>query len=110
MYRVILTPSFKKQLKRLVKKDSGLKEKLIITLKNFNKETAIPIGSKIYKTRLCGQNSGKSGGYRAYIFIVEINKILTPIAIYTKNEKESLTSNEVSEYFEKAKTELAKLL
>jgi len=110
MYRIILTKFFKKQLKRLLKKDPGLKNNLINTLLNFNREAAVSVGHEIYKTRLCGQNTGKSGGYRVYVFIVEINKILTPIAIYSKSEKENLVSEEMSGHLEKVKAELSGLL
>lgn len=110
MYRVILTRFFKKQLKRLLKKDPYLEGNLVNVLKNFNKELAVSIGHKIYKARVCGKNAGKSGGYRIYVFIIEIGRILSPIAIYSKSEKENFTLGEVATHLENVKNELASLL
>lgn len=110
MYKIIITNYFKKQLKPLVKKNRTLKEALKTILLNFNKEHSVSIGHGVYKTRLQGQNKGKSGGYRLYVFLIEINKILAPIAIYPKNQKENLTSNDLSNSLERVKDELAKLL
>lgn len=83
---------------------------MIEVLNAFKKETAISIGSGVYKIRLKGQGKGKSGGYRLYIFIMEIEGILTPICIYSKNEKENLTYNELSWHLEKIEGELKKIL
>ena len=56
---------------------------------------------------LKGFNKGKSGGYRLYILIVEINNILAPICIYSKSDKSNLTYNELSDLLEKIKLELS---
>lgn len=92
-YKIKITDYFKKQLKRLVKKNQ-----------------AIPIGAGVYKMRLKGQNKGKSGGYRLYILIIETDGILVPIYIYAKNEKENLRYEELSLHLENTKSELIKLL
>lgn len=110
MYKIVITNFFKKQLKNLVKKNRFLKEILKVILMNFNKDAAISVGHGVYKIRLKGQGKGKSGGYRLYVFVVEINKILTPIAIYSKSEKENLTLDEISECLERVKEELTALL
>ena len=64
----------------------------------------------IYKLRLKGQNKGKSGGYRLYIFVMEIEGILTPVCIYPKNEKGNLEFAELSWHLDKIKEELSILL
>lgn len=110
IYKIIVTEYFKKQLKRLLKKNRSLKQVFIDALHVFKKETAISIGSGVYKMRLKGQGEGKSGGYRLYVFIVEVDGILTPICIYSKNEKENLTYGELSWHLEKTKEELKELL
>lgn len=109
-YKIIITEYFKKQLKHLLKKNRFLKQVFIDALSAFKKETAISIGSGVYKIRLKGQGKGKSGGYRLYIFVMEIEGILTPICIYSKNKKENLTYHELSWYLEKIKEELKELL
>ncbi|MFH1284748.1 MAG: type II toxin-antitoxin system RelE/ParE family toxin [Candidatus Peregrinibacteria bacterium] len=106
MYKIVITEHFKKQLKRLVKKNDSLKEQLKITLLNFDKRIAISIGMGIFKLRLKSITKGKSGGYRLYIFLLEFEKILTPICIYSKNKKENLTSAELAKHLEETKIEL----
>lgn len=106
MYNIVITEYFKKQLKRLVKKNRKLKDNLIKTLKYFNKSQAICIGMGVYKIRIKGQNKGKSGGYRLYIFIVEIEGILSPVYIYPKNERENLKLNDLTLHLECIKNEL----
>jgi len=110
MYKIIITEFFKKQLKRLVKKNRLLKEELKTVLVNFDKKYAISIGNNVYKTRIAGQNKGKSGGYRMYVFIMEIENILTPICIYSKNEKENLGIQDLNKNLESTIDELKKHL
>src|SRR3989338_671975 len=110
MYEVLVSNYFTKQLKRLTKKNNQLKENLRTSLISFNKNQAISIGHRVYKLRVSAENKGKSGGYRVYVYVVEINKILTPIAIYSKNEKENLTLNELSKHLKMVKTELTNFL
>jgi len=110
MYKIVITAHFKKELKRLIRKNLSLKKELIKTLETFHKRTAVPIGMGLFKIRLKTQGKGKSGGYRVYIFIMEVEGILTPIFIYPKNEKESLTKDEIIYHLTKTKEELQKLL
>lgn len=110
IYNIIITEYFKKQLKRLIKKNRSLIETFKKDLLNFNKHQNISIGKGIYKMRIKGHSKGKSGGYRIYVFIMEIEDILTPICIYAKNEKENLSYSELTWHLDKTKEELAKLL
>ncbi len=103
MYEVLVSNYF-------AKRNRALKEILRVALFGFNEERAISIGQSVYKLRLAYQNKGKSGGYRLYVYVVEMNKILTPIAIYPKSEKENLTLEEMSGHLEKVKAELSGLL
>jgi hypothetical protein len=108
MYSIIITDHFKKQLKRLVKKDNSLKENLKNELRGFDKQTAISIGSGVYKIRIAAHNKGKSGGYRSYLFTMEVEGILAPICIYSKNEKENLSYDELTWHLNRTKEELTK--
>lgn len=109
-YKIIVTEYFKKQLKRLIKKNRSLIDILKAALTHFQKDHETAIGMGVYKMSLKGQNKGKSGGYRLYIFVMEIEGILTPICIYPKNEKENLTYGELTVHLEKTKQELVKLV
>ena len=110
MYKIVVTEYFKRQLKRLVKRNRALKKVFIGVLSTFKKETAIAIGSGVYKLRLKGHSRGKSGGYRVYIFVMEVEGVLAPICIYAKNEKENLTYKEMARHLKNVKVELARLL
>ncbi len=106
IYKVVVTNYFKKQLKRLLKKHRGLLDVFKNALNSFDKDQATSIGMGVYKVRLQGQGKGKSGGYRLYVFVMEIEGILTPICIYSKNEKENLTHIEMAIHLECTKREL----
>ncbi len=110
MYEILVSNYFSKQLKRLIKKNLKLKENLRSALFSFNKDQAISIGHGVYKLRVSAEHKGKSRGYRVYVYVVEINKILTPIAIYPKNEKENLSLNETAMHLEMVKNELSAFL
>lgn len=110
MYKIVITDYFKKQLKKLVKKDAELKDNLRKELLGFTKENSIPIGSGVYKIRIAGHGKGKSGGYRAYLFTIEIQSILAPLCIYAKNQKENLTYEELTWHVKKVKEELARMM
>lgn len=110
MYEVLVSNYFAKQLKKLSKKNPELKENLRVVLFNFDKKLAVSIGQGVYKLRLARRGKGKSGGYRVYIYVIEINKMLTPVAIYPKSEKENLTLDELSAHLKNVKNELASLL
>ena len=110
MYEVIVSNYFAKQVKQLSKKNQNLKETLKDTLYYFDKKMAISIGQGVYKIRIASNQKGKSGGYRLFVYVLEINKILTPIAIYAKNEKENLSLKEMCTHLEKVKNELLNFL
>ena len=110
MYKIVITDYFKKQLKKLAKKDIGLKENLKKELLGFSTEKAISIGSGVYKIRIAGHGKGKSGGYRAYLFAIEVHSILAPICIYSKREQENLSLLELTRHLKKTKGELARLV
>lgn len=110
IYKIVITEYFKKQLKRFLKKNRALLDVLKSSLSNFDKQQATSIGMGVYKIRLKGQGKGKSGGYRLYVFVMEIERILTPICIYFKSEKENLAYDELTWHLEKTKEELATLL
>ncbi len=106
MYKIVITDYFKKQLKSLVKKDAKLRENLKDELVGFSKKKSISIGSGVYKIRIAAQGRGKSAGYRAYLFVMEVQGILAPVCIYAKNQKENLTFEELTRHVNKSKEEL----
>jgi len=107
-YKIIFVTHFKRQLKRLNKKDRLLKENLVKALEEFHPEHSgsVAIGRGVFKIRIQRSSSGKSGGYRVYLLLVYMKNFLIPVCIYPKNEKEVLTEDEVSDHIEEVKSEL----
>ena len=106
MYKIVITNHFKRQIKRLIKRNRSLKGVLMSSLSNFSKQTAISIGEDIYKIRLQRNNKGKSGGYRLYIYLLEIEALISPVCIYSKSEKENISISELAEHVDRIKEEL----
>lgn len=54
----------------------------------------IAIGQGIYELRLKKNGHGKSGGYRLYVLVLEVDGILAPICIYAKSQKALLSKKD----------------
>lgn len=102
-----LTKYFKKQLKKYLQKDRSLVANLKDALEAFNKNFAISIGKGVYKIRIRAQNKGKSGGYRVYLLLLEVKGFIVPLCIYSKSDKENLTSSELKDHLEGVLSELS---
>lgn len=86
MYQIIILPSFKRELKRYVKKYRNLKDAIIETLENFQQDLYPHLGNNIYKIRLKTKDipKGKSKSFRLVVLLVEVDRFLVPITIYLK--------------------------
>lgn len=104
------TDHFKRQLKRLLKKFPHLKKDLLKHLQKLNLDKEIHIGRSVYKVRIKSSdlNKGKSGGFRSYILVLRIKALLIPLCIYPKNEKETLTENELRYHLDQTSNEIEK--
>lgn len=98
-YNVVTIPPFDRQLKRLAKKYSSLKEEyaeLVERLEN-NPFQGTPLASNCYKIRvgIKSKGKGKSGGARviAHVQVVDNNVYL--LAIYDKSEQKDITDKEI---------------
>ena len=92
MYRRLYLPHFKKQLKPYLKKYPHLKEGLIKALKNFDKIRHVSLGKNLYKIRIRTKDipRGKSKSFRLVVTVIEIQRLLLPIAIYFKGNRENI--------------------
>lgn len=102
MYRPIILPHFKRQLKRHTKKYRHLKEAVISILDNFDKRQYIHIGHNVYKVRLGTKDiaRGKSKSLRMLVFVIEVDKYLVPICIYFKGDREDIAKKEINDHLE----------
>jgi mRNA-degrading endonuclease RelE of RelBE toxin-antitoxin system len=99
-YNIFSIPPFDRQLKRLVKKYPSLKEEFLLLLESLSIQPAqgTPIGRNCYKIRISisSKGKGKSGGARIITNLVVAENSVFLLAIYDKNEKETLTDKELA--------------
>ena len=100
-YKVKSITVFEKQVKKLFKKHSSLKNDLLdlVSLLKQNPELGTPIGRHCYKIRLAIASKGKSksGGARLITNFVFIDKTVYLLSIYDKSAKDNLTDKELDE-------------
>ena len=108
MYRPIVLPHFRKQLKRHLKKYRDLKQAIFVVLENFDKRQADSLGANIYKIRFTTKSlaRGKSKSFRLIVLIMEIEKYLIPITFYFKGDKTDITEKEINQHLENILIEL----
>jgi mRNA-degrading endonuclease RelE of RelBE toxin-antitoxin system len=103
-YNIENIPSFRRELKKLAKKYRNLKadyQKLLETLSTSEnpKKLGVSLGKNCYKIRI--QNSdnskGKSGGYRVIYYLIEDDKLITLLSIYSKSDIENLSEEQIDQ-------------
>ncbi|MCK5510587.1 type II toxin-antitoxin system RelE/ParE family toxin [Candidatus Parcubacteria bacterium] len=108
MYQIIISPCFRKQLKKYAKKYRCLKNEIILVLENFDKQLWTHIGNNAYKIRLKIKDipKGKSKSFRLVILIIETEKFITPIVLYFKGDRENISKKEINDMIEEILFEL----
>ena len=100
-YSIDFSNYFKRQFKKLAKKNPSLKEDLQQLVKLLEDEplTGISLGKGIYKIRLniSSKNAGKRGGGRVFSFIEVDEEAVTLFAIIDKAENDTLSSSELEQ-------------
>jgi mRNA-degrading endonuclease RelE of RelBE toxin-antitoxin system len=100
-YSIELSPNFKKEAKKLIKKYPSLKAELkeLFAQLEENPTLGTPLGSDIYKIRIgiVSKNKGKSGGARVLSFVKIIQTTVLLFSIYAKGETDSLTDKQIQE-------------
>lgn len=100
-YRILNTPEFKKEIKRLSAKYPSMKSDFNIFLEELleNPFQGKSLGNNCYKVRLsiASKRRGKSGGARVITFVQVINEIIILISIYDKSERADITDKEIKE-------------
>lgn len=100
-YKIISTARFEKEIKRLSKKFSSLKNEFAELIEEIseNPETGTFIGNNCYKIRLAiaSKGKGKSGGARVITYLYIETDTVYLLTIYDKGEKEDLKPNELKD-------------
>ena len=96
-YKIIPTPPFEKELKRLSKKYKSIKPDLI-SLSNkllSNPMLGVALGNNCYKIRMTisSKSKGKSAGARIITHIKIVDEEIFLLAIYDKSEAENISDN-----------------
>jgi hypothetical protein len=98
-FEVQLSPNFKKEAKRLIKKYPSLKLELaeLFSELEVNPTLGTSLGSDIYKIRLAiaSKSKGKSGGARVLTFVKVTETSVLLFSIYSKSEAETLSKSEI---------------
>jgi len=98
-FNVILTPSFKKELKRIAKKHRHILSDVneLIDKLAINPVIGDDLGRNVYKVRLAitGSSKGKSGGARVITYIKIIASTVVLAEIYLKSEYDTVDLNSV---------------
>ncbi len=101
--RIEPTPQFKKDAKSLFKKYKKLTHDLeqLNSILLHNPQSGTPLGNNLFKLRIPNSSipTGKSGGFRVITYCLT-DETLFLLTIYSKSDRESITSNEINEIIE----------
>ena len=108
MYQIFLAEHFNRQVKGFLKKDPELFGDLIVALKEFKKENDISLGASTYKIRIGSKGAGRgnSGAYRMIVLLIEVRSIITPLTLYAKSDRETISRQEIMHHAAIIKREL----
>lgn len=100
MYQPIISPYFKRRLKRYDKKYRHLKDAVSNTLDDFNKKTYKSLGANLYKVEIRVKDipKGKRKSFRLIVLVVELEKYVVPITLYFKSDKKDINRKELKDH------------
>ncbi|OGJ41912.1 hypothetical protein A3J23_03520 [Candidatus Peregrinibacteria bacterium RIFCSPLOWO2_02_FULL_48_14] len=94
------TEHFKRQLKKLQKKFPHIREDLLIKINHVDLSHEVHIGESVYKIRIKSRDmqKGSSGGFRSYLLLYRLKDLLVPLTIYAKNQKETISEEDLQNH------------
>lgn len=100
-YDIVAIPNFKKELKKLAKKFTSIKDDFAKLLKHLEEEPeqGVALGNNCYKIRMSitSKNRGKSGGSRIITHVQVSETTVYLLSIYDKSDKENISDKELKE-------------
>jgi len=94
-YKIILTPNFEKEFKKLLKKYPSIKEDLRALGQSLqaNPTQGSEVFKNCYKVRLAikSKGKGKSGGGRLITYVRITSESVYLLSIYDKSDRETVT-------------------
>ena len=110
MYEVIPITKILKEIKHYSKKDRSLLNTmreiyLLLESGNFlgNEIGKDNNDNSIYKLRIpnLSSNKGKSGGYRIIYYVVTKERVIFPLTLYSKSDRENISDKEIADIITK---------
>ena len=99
MLKIIPTPEFVKQVKKLAKTYKQIGNDLESLKKELtlNPKIGRELGGKCFKIRVVNSSipTGKSGAFRVVTYYIDDNDIIRLLLIYLKTEKENISIKEL---------------
>jgi hypothetical protein len=100
-YKVLITTSFKKDSKGLLRKYKSLKNELLNLISSLeeNPKQGKPLGNECYKIHLAisSKGKGKSDGARVITCVKIADDVAYLLTIYNKSDKENISNDELNE-------------
>ena len=107
MYNILSIKSFDKDVVRYHKKFPKITDDIRQLKRDLfsNPHLGIPLGFNTYKIRVKNSsiNKGKSAGYRVITYIIDKNQNIFLLKIYSKNDIENISNNELIELVKQIK-------
>jgi mRNA-degrading endonuclease RelE of RelBE toxin-antitoxin system len=104
-FKIIPTPFFSRQLKRLAKKYFSLTDDLQLFNKELKENPMMgePLGRNCYKIRvaIASKGKGKSGGARVISLVRVTKNTVFLLSIYDKSEDDTISENEINNLLKK---------
>jgi hypothetical protein len=99
VYHLQQIPTFKRQVKRLVKKYASFRDDLqaVVAALLEDPTQGIPLGQGCYKIRLAiaSKNRGKSGGARVITCVKVVGETVYLLTVFDKADRENLANGEL---------------
>jgi mRNA-degrading endonuclease RelE of RelBE toxin-antitoxin system len=100
-FKIVPTPSFERELKKLTKRYPSLKQDISTLSKELlqNPRLGTSLGSECYKIRMAisSKGKGKSGGARVITYLQIINEVIFLVAVYDKSEMQNIAITDIQE-------------
>ncbi|WP_431199081.1 type II toxin-antitoxin system RelE/ParE family toxin [Mucilaginibacter sp. P19] len=99
-FKILPTPAFVRELKKLSKKYISLKKDLTVLIAELveNPKSGTPLGNNCYKIRMAitSKNKGKSAGARIITYVQVVNGTVYLLSIYDKSDLDNISDSELT--------------
>lgn len=99
-FKILPTPAFVRELKKLAKKHGSLKDDLKVLIIELaqNSQYGTPLGNNCYKIRLAvtSKGKGKSGGARVITYVQIVHETVYLLSIYDKSDLDNISDAELA--------------